>query len=136
MRLSVLLLVFTLSALHLFLMGSRLEGTRRRMVAKEDMRRLAVIVMQLFRNGQPPSESKFWEDIGRPPLLDPWKRPYKLKVTKNEKDTVYEWSSAGPDGVPDSADDLRYSVPYGEGVTIDLTRPEYDPMGTRVNDAR
>ncbi len=114
------------------------EEQRFRLVAKEEMRRFAVLTLRLFRrDGQPPSAEMFWAEVARKePLLDPWGSPYQLRNHKKEE-RAFEWLSAGPDRIYGSADDLNYAVPYGDGINLDLTQPGMDPsLDNRVIDAR
>lgn len=110
---------------------------RRRVSTREDLRKLGLVSMNLFRNGRPPSPETFWVEIGRTePLRDPWGNPYRLEAKLGER-KYFEWSSAGQDRSFGTADDISQPIRFDSGTSLDLTSPELDPsLDGRVNDAR
>jgi hypothetical protein len=65
-------------------------------------------------------------------MLDPWGKAYVLETPRAG---LFLWRSAGPDGGYDTTDDIVSRIPFGEGVNLDLTRPELEPRNKPVDSA-
>jgi hypothetical protein len=66
-------------------------------------------------------------------MLDPWGKAYVLETPRAG---LFLWRSAGPDQGYETEDDLVEKIPYGEGVTLDLSNPLLAPHSNTVIDAR
>jgi hypothetical protein len=105
-----------------------------RIEAQGEVKRLALVTLRLFRYGRPPTGEAFWKEIGRKdPMLDPWGKAYVLETPQAG---LFLWRSAGPDEGYGTEDDLVAKIPYGEGVTLDLSNPLIGPQSDPVIDAR
>lgn len=78
------------------------------------LRRLASLTIRNFPARDLPSPDLFWKAIGREgsPMLDPWGVEYRISAEGEGVKRNFTWSSAGPDRVFGTPDDIAVLVPY------------------------
>lgn len=125
MRAVWLIVTLALSLGLLFTLGRNFREESRREEAREDVKRLTKVTLRLFQNRRPPTGEHFWKEIGRAePLRDPWGTPYRLEASSK---TSFLWRSAAEDLRYQTGDDVLVEVPFGDGITLDMTQPQMDP---------
>lgn len=97
--------------------------------AMENMRKLAALTIRDYPEGNPPLGDRsleFWKRLGRDgPIQDPWGHDFVLERREDTKGTraLFSWGSAGPDGLWQTADDLKVIVPYAGPVSAGSGNP-------------
>ena len=100
---------------------------------RQSLRRLAALTVGHFPDRQLGSAEEFWKAIGRGgnPMRDRWGQEFRLQVLEERGQHAYAWSSAGPDGVWATRDDITVPVPYPKGGGAlpppDIGTPEEGP---------
>ena len=123
------LLVLALTAATLVSGAREILGERAVREVRGNLRKLATLTIRNFPERNLDSAELFWKAIGREgePMKDPWGTPYQLSQRNDAGTRVYLWTSAGPDRVLATRDDIEVEVPY---PSTPLTVPEGDPAAT------
>jgi hypothetical protein len=123
------LVVIALTAVTLYSGAHEIVGERQAREVNARLRTLAALTIRNFPEKNLDSAELFWKAIGREgdPMKDPWGTPYHLSQRDDAAGKAYLWTSAGPDGVLATRDDIEVEVPY---PSTPLTVPEGEPATT------
>ncbi|MCO5142017.1 MAG: hypothetical protein M9962_02880 [Oligoflexia bacterium] len=92
---------------------------------KLQLKRLSLLTLQLFEGKKPPTLKEFYDILGsKNRFVDAWGTEYQIQVIDLPYSKAYSWVSAGPDKEFSTEDDLKYSIPYQNGLVIDFTNTE------------
>ena len=133
---AVALVAVVLSFFHLYDLFRDLRDARSSIETRQSLRRLSALTIRNFPGRDLDSADLFWKSIGREgnPIRDTWGNEYRLTSRAEGKVRSYFWSSAGPDRIFGTHDDLFVEVPYPNGPgSLPELEPEEPPVPPPVN---